>query len=94
MSKYYFFNDGDENCFDKAGIIDMMKFNGLKTKKVWEAKIVIGSSMMYCIKLSEVGEKGFCGKNCKHYRPRNGKSGICSYTGNLYEPVKQVLFKI
>lgn len=89
MSKYYFREDDDENCYQKASIIEQMKIDGITELSVVEAKRKTAMGYFYCQKYSEVGEVGeSCGKQCGGYKPRNGKNGRCVYSGNCYSPTE------
>ena len=98
MAKYYFLEeDSDDGCWDLEGIKDIIEHQlGLKEKEVYEAKMIKGLGFFYCSKFGEVGEtsEGGCGKVCKEYKPRNGKSGRCVHSKNCYEPDKKVLITI
>jgi len=95
--KRYFRNDkSDEYCYTMATIKKMMKFRGCKEQKLFEAKMMVGFEYFWCREFLEVGEVGEgCGRDCKEYSPRNGKSGRCKHSANLYEPTsKEVIVKI
>ena len=63
-----------------------MREAGIKEMTVHEAKIVKKTGFFYCHYFNEVGEVGVgCGKDCKAYSPRNGKSGRCRYSSHTYE---------
>ena len=95
MSKYYFYNDGDEMCVELEGIKDKMRWAKIKEKEVFEAKMITGDNVFYCREYGEMGETGHgCGKECKDYKPRNGKNGRCVSSANCYEPSKKVLIKL
>jgi hypothetical protein len=86
MAKKYFvdiFNDCF--CYTKERIIDMMKVDGIKEVKAYEALREINRDFFWCNEFGEVGEKGqSCGKQCGSYEPRNGKNGCCKHVGHLY----------
>ncbi len=96
MSKKYFVNIfNDSFCYTKECIIDMMKVEGIKEVKAYEAVIDINNDFFWCKEFGEVGEKGqSCGKKCGFYEPRNGKSGCCKHVGNLYTKGKEVKINI
>lgn len=80
MKKFYFCESINEKlCFTKDYFLEKMKERGLKELELTEAIIDIGGEFFFCKAIGEVGEKseGGCGKECKLYEPRNGKSGIC-----------------
>lgn len=92
--KKYFYNS--EFCYDLDHIKDAIHLDGLTEAKVFEAYRITGEGLAWCNELSEVLEKseGGCGKMCNFYKPRNGKSGICSHQGYCYTQGKEVLIKI
>ena len=94
MSRFYFYNKDDTMCHLKTSIIDMIKFDELTERDVFEAKIIYGEDFMWCREFGEAGDKGNCGRSCEHYKPRNKISGNCIHTGYLYECDKKVLIKV
>jgi hypothetical protein len=95
MSKYYFREDNDEQCFQKISIIEQMKDENLTELLVFEAKRVTGEGYFYCHELDVVGEVGEgCGKMCEKYSPCNGKNGRCKHSGYTYDQTeKSVIFR-
>ena len=91
MTKKYFNNVHSEHCFDKRHFIDKLKEmnkDGVSIDSIplTEAIMVTGASFFYCSYWGEPGEVGEgCGKECKQYKPRNGKNGRCVYSKNCYE---------
>lgn len=83
----YYFNGNDENCYPKQYHLDYMKENEIKEMKVFVAKVERGIGVFFCTEFSEIGDanNGTCGKMCEHYKPRNGKKGICKNYGYVYE---------
>ena len=67
---------------------------------IFEANPIKISGVFWCKKYSAIGTNDYssdgCGKHCKYYTPRNGKSGCCKYhSTQLYEHGKKVtLIKI
>lgn len=96
MSKYYFMNVDDEHCHTKKDILDMMKWDEVETKEVFEAVRETGTDYFYCKEHGEVGDisEGDCGRSCSDYAPRNGKSGCCKHRGYCYTPGNKVTFTI
>lgn len=96
MAKKYFvdvFNDCF--CYTKECIIDMMKVEGIKEVKAYEAVREINNDFFWCNEFGEVGEKGqSCGKQCRSYAPRNGKSGCCKHVGNLYAKGEELTLSV
>jgi hypothetical protein len=88
--KYYFAERDAENCWEKQHFIDEMTERGLKEMTLWPAVIVYGESFFWCDEFQEVGERGqSCGKQCKRYKPRNGKNGRCKHHKNSYTPADE-----
>ena len=95
MSKYYFYNKGDEFCEPLDLIRERIEDDELTQKTVFTAKRVTGEGHFFCKKYQEVGEVGEgCGKTCKDYKPRNGKNGRCVHSGYCYVPDQEVLIVI
>ena len=95
MSKYYFLELDEERCYNLEYTKDLIKGQNLKEKEVYEAKLVkTDDEYMYCKIAGDVGERGYCGKQCLDYKPRNGKWGICKHQGNLYECGEKILIKV
>jgi hypothetical protein len=97
MSKKYFKKDSDGcYCYHLEYYKDEMKQNNIHELELFEAKRVIGSDYFYCKFLCEIGCKfdSGCGKECINYIPRNGISGVCRYTGYIYECTdKKIILK-
>ena len=87
VSTRFFFRKGDDVCYNLDAHIDFMLSNCITEMDLWLAERVTNSPYYYCKKFGEVGEKseGGCGKLCKGYEARNGKSGACKYNGYTYE---------
>lgn len=94
--KYYFENEDSETCYSKSDIIDIGAYEGLNEITVFEAKPVKDKNIFYCQYFMMSCEKSetSCGKSCKGYEPKNGKSGMCKHQGKVFEPTKKVTFKI
>ena len=89
MEKYYFQKDA-EMCYTLQYHLDFMKENEIKEMEVFEAEIERGTGFFYCREFMQIGEIGEgCGKSCDKYSPRNGKSGICKHSGNVYEQTEK-----
>ncbi len=73
----YYFREDQEHCHSLDFLIDNMKDKGLDTMELTEGQRDYRSDYFYCRHYSLVGEKGDCGKDCKIYKPRNGRNGIC-----------------
>jgi len=96
MSRRYFYEEDGELCYGLDSIKDMIADDFLEEKEVWLAKRMTGEDFAWCTHYAEplMKGEGTCGKVCDHYKPRNGKSGICNHQGYCYEPVEKVLIKL
>lgn len=96
MAKYYFKEEDGEQCYPLKRIKSDMESDDIKELEVFEAGINYGSGDYYCVEFGEVGlsEEANCGKECKFYDPRNGKSGRCKHSKNTYSPIKLVTIKL
>lgn len=92
--KYYFETLDSEICYNKKGMDQIMKDRGVTTLTVFKANRIINDDAMYCKKYGEVGEKGHCGRDCEFYKPRNGISGNCVFTGTLYDQGEETVIKL
>jgi len=96
MPKMYFYVEDGEYSYDLESIEDMIRCDELTEKEVFEAGRMVGEGFSWCKYHGEVIMKGegICGKSCKEYDPRNGKSGACKKLGYCYTPIKKVLIKL
>ena len=88
----FYFKKGEyERCYDINYFKYYIKENGLESIILIEAKRDLGTGVFYCKEHSEVGHVGDsgCGKDCECYDPRNGKSGRCTSSGDVYYPTDQ-----
>ncbi len=87
LIKGLFFNNLDEMCRPLSYHINEMVHEGVDELTLNLAEREIGSDFFYCRKFDVVGEKSEwgCGRECKHYAPRNGKSGACKHIGYTYD---------
>ena len=69
MSKKYYFDNQDENCYSLDYWRDYMTENGIKKLEVFEAKRETGTGYFFCKEAGEIGETGECGKQCNDYKP-------------------------
>lgn len=89
MKKYFKIED-DEHCFPLDYHIETAEPEE-KEIILYEAKMEVGEPYFWCSVHDLVGEVGEgCGKECEHYKPRNGKSGRCRFSKNCYSPIKKV----
>lgn len=92
--KYYFAKppeDEDDFCASLKYWREYMQEHGLTEMELIEAERFNDPEYFYCENAFEIGEKGYCGTICKAYKPRNGKSGICSHYRQLYAPTQKKL---
>lgn len=84
----------DERVYELSEHIDYMLSEGLDSLEVEPCEPV--PSYYYCSEFDHVAEKedGVCGKSCKKYKPRNGKSGICKFQGKAWESIPGESFTI
>jgi len=103
--KRYFFADNnlsttddydDDYCYPESVFQAYMEEYNLTEIKVFLAvKDTIFTDYFWCKALADFGAKGegTCGKVCKDYKPRNGKSGICCHYGFTYERGEELILK-
>ena len=91
VSTRFFFRQDDASCYKLDAHIDYMLFNGITQMDLWLAEREMNAPYFFCKHFGEVGEKseGGCGKICKGYEARNGKSGTCIYYGYTYEQTER-----
>lgn len=91
MPKEKFYIDELDDTF--VGTLEQLKQRAIVREqtsfKAYEAVKCTDYDLFFCIHFQEVCEKGHCGKECKFYKPRNGKSGCCIHVGQLYEPTSK-----
>jgi len=87
LHKAWFISNLDDICIRISSHIEDMKQADLEEITLYLAERETGVSHFYCRELGFVGEKseGGCGRECKHYAPRNGKSGACKHIGYTYD---------
>ena len=73
-----------ERCYSLSYIKDFMRIEGIEEMEVTLAIKDTDKDFFFCKEYQEVGEAGDCGRHCKAYRPRNGKSGCCVNYGSCY----------
>lgn len=88
----------EEICYAKSYLIDEMKERELSEIIVSEAVRELNIDYYFCNAVQKVYVKSPegepCGKKCKSYVPRNGKSGCCKHRGFCYEPGKKFILKV
>lgn len=85
LSKLYFSELTAEIAYSKRHLVEIMKEYGLAELIVCQAVRDMNRQFFYCKKVDEVGFRGYCGKECENYTPRNGKNGCCKYWRNTFE---------
>lgn len=89
--KYFLEKDNCDLCHPLSYFRDKIKEEELSELVLYEAKMNTNSGYFYCREFQDVGEVGeTCGKFCDKYSPRNGKSGRCRFSANLYEMTDRV----
>jgi len=91
MPKLYFSQYDETHCYPKSYYVERMKELNIKELRLYEAKIERDTGYFYCREYGQADEVGNCGKACEKYKPRNGKSGICSHHGPVYEMTDKIL---
>ena len=87
LHKAMFILDLDYICIRISSHIEEMKQADIDEITLNLAERETGTTHFYCHELGFVGEKseGGCGRECKAYAPRNGKSGACKHIGYTYD---------
>lgn len=94
-TKFYVAPYDEELVQTEKSIKEYMCENGITELEVYETERVNDTGYFFCRDSWEVGERGYCGNQCKQYSPRNGKSGICKHLRQLFGATdKKVLIKI
>lgn len=91
IKRYFFEKNYDLLCYNLAYYKKQMIESNLTELTLSLAKKINEFGMFYCKEFEEIGEKSEsnCGKECKHYDPRNGKSGACKKIGFVYENTEE-----
>lgn len=87
MEKYFFENSDSEVCYNKKYFDIHMQEEGLTEMSVFEAIPDKIKGIFWCRKHKFCGDDSTvtCGKQCKEYAPRNGRSGCCKfYSTGIY----------
>lgn len=94
--KLYIYNQDDQLCIDMDAVKDRMRDDELTEKTVTEAVVDHDKSYFWCLATQDVGEtgEGTCGKDCKDYKPRNGKFGACEWYFRCRMEGNEVVVKI
>lgn len=92
MPKLYFnLNTEPEFCYPLSYHMDQARENGLDKLELYLAKPVKNTDMFWCKAADALGLKSdnLCGLQCSHYKPRNGRSGICKHKAHTYAPSEE-----
>ena len=96
-AEYYFLSENDEICYNKAHFLDLMEQEGWTEIEVYKAVPEKYNGIFWCKHDTFCGDSSseYCGKQCKTYAPRNGKSGRCKYYSNiLYGKGEQLILTL
>ena len=77
----------DENyCYTEEYIREVMEEDEIDELTVLVAMPEKDAESFYCIEYDtvEIKEQTECGRHCKGYSPRNGKSGICRWNRRVW----------
>lgn len=95
--KLYFSDFDEEMAHSKEWQLERMEEEDLTYLEVYEAKRELGTNYFFCKAVGLIAEHGDgfddCGKSCKDYQPRNGRSGCCKHRGFCYEPGQELFLK-
>lgn len=78
-----YFTEDSEYCYPLSHFKQLIKDQGLDSLTIYPAIEVKVTDTIYCKHYQTVGDKD-CGRQCRAYVPRNGKSGACKNLGKLY----------
>lgn len=95
--KYYFERSDSEICYSVDHFKDIMKYDKIDELEVYEAIPEIFKDIFWCKVECFCGDdsKDSCGKQCKSYNPRNGKSGCCkNFTHHLFAHGEKTVLKL
>jgi len=97
MTNYYFKHEDSEVCYNKKYFDYYMKENEITEIEVYKAVKEKIDGIFWCRKYLFAGDgtQNYCGKQCRDYSPRNGKSGRCRYhSTDLYYPDGKITLKL
>ena len=95
--KYYFKYSDSEVCYQRSYFDDEMTENELSEMEVYEAIPDRTTGCFWCKVECFCGDdsRDTCGKQCRQYSPRNGKSGCCKhYTTQLYTQGNKITLQL
>ncbi|MGI9535131.1 MAG: hypothetical protein ACR2NW_09280 [Thermodesulfobacteriota bacterium] len=92
MPQYYFKSKEAELCYTLEYSKGIMEIEEREEMMLYKAKKQDVEGMFWCKEYEMPGEKNeFCGRECQGYKPRNGKSGICThYSTRFFEPSDEI----
>lgn len=95
--KYYFEYTDSEICYPEDYFTDQMNYADLTEIGVYEAIPERIKGVFWCKVECFCGDdsRDTCGKQCRQYSPRNGKSGCCKhYTTKMYTHGNRVILRL
>jgi hypothetical protein len=96
--QYYFESENSELCYSKKYFQNLMEYEGWTEIEVIKAIPEEVYPYFWCEHYGTYGERGIdfsCGISCKHYTPRNGKSGCCKhYSKKFYSHGEKIILKL
>lgn len=85
-SKRLFYSKIDDDCWRLDFYKEWMIGFGFASIELTLAERLTGTDIFFCRCHNGIGDKGeSCGRLCKGYDPKNGKSGACKHVGFVYE---------
>lgn len=92
--QYYFKDEDSEICYPLSIHLEEAEQEDLTEITLFKAIRSKDKDVYWCRHYQTVGESrgSGCGKACPAYKPRNGKSGICTHSAKTYEGEEQVTF--
>lgn len=88
--EFYFKSHTAEICYNEEYFQNYMNEYNIEKMEVFKAMPIRVSGVFWCKQYQAIGSNDYssdgCGKHCKDYAPRNGKSGCCKHhSSRLYE---------
>ncbi len=96
-SEYYFESSNSEVCYSIEYFNDIMRYEKITEIEAYEAIPERFKDIFWCKEELFCGDdsRDTCGKQCKSYSPRNGKSGCCKhYTNRLFAHGEKVILTL
>ena len=83
--QFYFKTEDSEICHTKEYFEIEMKHEEITEIEVFKAVPEKFYDVFWCRYYAVTGDsdEGTCGKQCKEYKPRNGKNGCCKYYSTI-----------